>query len=60
MFINSFRYSNLHALPDQTSKRNLILLFRQNLRKYELHFFLKKNDMLDTELNFARIWGSTT
>jgi hypothetical protein len=29
----------------------------QKLKKYELHFFSKKNDMLDTELNFARIWS---
>jgi len=34
-------------------------LSKQKLNKYELHFYPEKNDMLDTELNFARFWSRT-
>ncbi|MGI2902051.1 hypothetical protein [Tolypothrix sp. VBCCA 56010] len=38
---------------------NLIsLTFRQILKKNKRHFFIKKNDILYTELNFAIFWSS--
>ncbi|WP_190717230.1 hypothetical protein [Anabaena lutea] len=35
-------------------------LIIESLKKYELHFYLKKNDMLDTEYKLADIWTMTT
>jgi hypothetical protein len=33
---------------------------QEKLKKAEVHFSAQKNAMLDTELNFARIWSRTT
>ncbi|MEA5550637.1 hypothetical protein VB713_06545 [Anabaena cylindrica UHCC 0172] len=35
-------------------------LIIEKLKEYELHFYLKKNDMLDTEYKLADIWTMTT
>lgn len=39
-------------------KRFITLNSLQKLKKDKLHFSCQKNDMLDTESNFARIWSS--
>jgi hypothetical protein len=41
-------------------KVQLTSLIIEKLKEYELHFYLKKNDMLDTEYNLADLWTKTT
>ncbi|AFZ57579.1 hypothetical protein H6G54_12570 [Anabaena cylindrica FACHB-243] len=38
----------------------LTSLIIEKLKEYELHFYLQKNDMLDTEYRLANIWTMTT
>ncbi|MBD2693803.1 hypothetical protein [Anabaena catenula] len=38
----------------------LTSLIIEKLKEYELHFYIKKNDMLDTEYNLADLWTITT
>jgi hypothetical protein len=57
--IKSYAFIKAIILIQHGLKVQFGLLIIENLKEYELHFYLKKNDMLYTELNFARIWSST-
>lgn len=43
----------------QDLQPQLNMLVKEKLKKYEVHFYPQKNDMLDTEFNFARLWSRT-
>jgi hypothetical protein len=57
--IKSYAFIKAIILIQHGLKVQFRLLIIENLKEHELHFYLKKNDMLYTELNFARIWSST-
>jgi hypothetical protein len=51
-------FSQLISLCSQISRAKVNC--QENLKKDKLHFWAQKNAILDTELNFARIWSRTT